>query len=244
MLLTNYKISEDRKSIRFDVPLIEGKVYAIDFRDQRNAEGELLGNNTLYYTLNKKRSPLHPTVNLLENDGFQINKQWQLQDGVLSPSETPGGIIYTKDSYEDFALTLEYKTSKECNSGVFFRTDPKNPVQGGMEIQIASPRLYRGKHVVGALFDAKEPVSQNSKPDGEWNTFHLTCIGSRLIATINGRKVQTADLNAWVTPNQNPDGSKNKFNKALKDFSRTGHIGLQYHGQDISFRNITIQNLK
>jgi hypothetical protein len=55
---------------------------------------------------------------------------------------------------------------------------------------------------------------------------------------------ETADLNAWVTPNQNPDGSKNKFNKALKDFSRTGHIGLQYHGQDISFRNITIQNLK
>ena len=124
--------------------------------------------------------------------------------------------LHHRSSYEDFALTLEYKTSKECNSGVFFRTDPKNPVQGGMEIQIASPGLYRGKHVVGALFDAKEPVSQNSKPDGEWNTFHLTCIGSRLIATINGRKVQTADLNAWVTPNQNPDGSKNKFNRGTQ----------------------------
>ncbi|NCF12661.1 MAG: DUF1080 domain-containing protein [Verrucomicrobiaceae bacterium] len=244
MLLTGYTVAEDRKSIRFDVPLQEGKVYALDLRDQRNAEGELLGNKTLYYTLNKTRTPQAPVVHLLETNGFQMNKQWQVKDGVLGPSETPGGIIYSTEPYEDFSLTLEYKTSKECNSGVFFRTDPKNPVQDGMEIQIASPGLYRGKHVVGALFDAKEPVSQNSKPDGEWNTFHLTCIGSRLIATINGRKVQTADLNAWVTPNQNPDGSKNKFNRALKDFSRNGHIGLQYHGQDISFRNITMQRLK
>jgi hypothetical protein len=244
MLLTGYTVAEDRKSIRFDVPLQEGKVYALDLRDQRNAEGELLGNKTLYYTLNKTRTPQAPVVHLLETNGFQMNKQWQVKDGVLGPSETPGGIIYSTEPYEYFSLTLEYKTSKECNSGVFFRTDPKNPVQDGMEIQIASPGLYRGKHVVGALFDAKEPVSQNSKPDGEWNTFHLTCIGSRLIATINGRKVQTADLNAWVTPNQNPDGSKNKFNRALKDFSRNGHIGLQYHGQDISFRNITMQRLK
>lgn len=244
MLLTNYTVAVDRKSIRFDVPLIEGKVYAINMRDQKNADGEPLGSNIIYYTLNKKRKSPHSNTNLLESDGFPINKHWQVKDGILSPSKTPGGIIYTKEQYEDFTLSLEYKTSKECNSGIFFRTDPKNPVQGGIELQISSPGLYRGRHVVGAIFDAKEPVSQNSKLDGEWNTLHLTCIGSQVLATINGRTVQRANLNNWTTPSQNPDGSKNKFNKALKDFARSGHIGLQYHGQAISYRNITIQRLK
>jgi len=51
------------------------------------------------------------------------------------------------------------------------------------------------------------------------------------------------DLNKWTEAKQNPDGSKNKFNKALKDFKREGHFGLQDHGANVMYRNIKVQPL-
>ena len=85
------------------------------------------------------------SIQLLSADHLSLNKHWVIKDGVLSTSETPGGILWSKAAYGDFKITLEYKTSEKCNSGLFFRTDPKNPVQGGFEIQIASDGLYNGK---------------------------------------------------------------------------------------------------
>ncbi len=68
-------------------------------------------------------------IDLLAN-GMQLSDQWVITDGVLSPSEDPGGIIWSKDIFDDFEISVEYKISPKCNSGLFFRADPKNPVQG------------------------------------------------------------------------------------------------------------------
>lgn len=51
--VSNYKLSKDRKTIRFDVPLTTDKVYTIDFSGQRNTKNTALVNHTAYYTLNK-----------------------------------------------------------------------------------------------------------------------------------------------------------------------------------------------
>ena len=168
---------------------------------------------------------------------------WELKNGVLGTSEKPGGYIWTKKSYADFELSLEYKTSKACNSGVFFRTDPKNAVQGGFEIQIASAGLYDGKHVLGSLYDAREPSAAAGKPDGEWNTMTLTVKGPLVKVVLNGKPILEANLDEWTTANKNPDGSKNKFKTALKDLPREGHIGFQYHGQPVWYRNVSVKKL-
>ena len=168
---------------------------------------------------------------------------WELNGGVLGTSEKPGGYIWTKQSYADFELSLEYKTSKDCNSGVFFRTDPKNAVQGGFEIQIASAGKYDGKHVVGSLYDAREPSEAAGRPDGEWNTMTLTVKGSLINVVLNGKEILEANLDDWTTAKLNPDGSKNKFKTALKDLPRTGHIGFQYHGQPVWYRNVSLKTL-
>ena len=182
-------------------------------------------------------------INLLTLEEINLNKQWVLEKGILAPSETPGGIIWSKGKFSDFTISLEYKTSEKANSGLFFRTDPKNAVQGGFEIQIASPGLYSGKHIVGSLYDAKEPMVAAGKPDGEWNTMELTCKGPGIKAKVNGKKVINVNIDDWKEPNKNPDGSRNKFKTALKELPQTGHIGFQYHGQQVWFRNIRVKSL-
>ena len=182
-------------------------------------------------------------INLLTPEEIDLNKHWVLQKGILSISDTPGGIIWSKRKFGDFTISLEYKTSTKANSGLFFRTDPQNAVQGGFEIQIASPGLYSGKHIVGSLYDAKEPMVAAGKADGEWNNMRLVCKGPSIKAELNGMEVIDVDIDDWNKPNQNPDGSKNKFKKALKDLPHSGHIGLQYHGQPIWFREIKIKGL-
>ena len=109
-------------------------------------------------------------IHLLTPENLQLNDKWVLKDGELFPSEKPGGILWSKEKFGDFKISLEYKTSSKANSGLFFRTDPRNPVQGGFEIQIASDGLYGGKHIVGSLYDAKRAAVEAGKPDGEWNT--------------------------------------------------------------------------
>ena len=182
-------------------------------------------------------------INLLTPEEINLNKHWVLEKGVLSISDTPGGIIWSKRKFADFTISLEYKTSTKANSGLFFRTDPRNPVQGGFEIQIASDGLYGGKHIVGSLYDAKRAAVEAGKPDGEWNTMTLTCKGPMIKATVNGQTTVDVNIDDWTEGNKNPDGSKNKFKTPLKDLPREGHFGLQYHGQQVWFRNVIVKRL-
>ena len=183
------------------------------------------------------------STNLLNAKSLQLNKHWEIAEGVLTTSKTPGGILWTKGKFGDFEVTLEYKTSEKANSGLFFRTDPRNPVQGGFEIQIASPGLYSGKHVLGSLYDAKEASVSAGKPDGEWNVMTLTCKGPSIKATVNGQTTVDVNIDQWTERNKNPDGTKNKFKTPLKDMPRVGHLGLQYHGQPVWFRKFEIKSL-
>ena len=172
-------------------------------------------------------------------DGWQAKKNgWAVEDGVLV--RKPGsGYIWTKKSFGDFVLDLEVKVSRRCNSGIFFRTDPKNAVQGGFEIQVfdTTGKTKLGKHDHGAFYDALAPSANPAKPVGQWDRFIITCKGPKITVSINGKQVVNANLDDWTTGNKNPDGSRNKFKTALKDLPRTGHIGFQDHGQNVWFRN-------
>ncbi len=186
-------------------------------------------------------------VDLLDGnlDHWKMDKAgaWEVKDGVLTTSEKPGGYIWSKEKFENFELTIEYKTSAKCNSGLFFRTDPKNAVQGGFEIQVASAGIYDGKHVAGSLYGAQAPTESAGKPDGEWNTMTLTANGPKITVVLNGKTIVEANIDDWKTANKNPDGTKNKFKTALKDLPRSGRLGFQYHGHPVWFRNVKLKQL-
>ncbi len=170
---------------------------------------------------------------------------WVMEQGVLTAKDH--GTLWTKDSYGNFILDLEFKVAKGANSGVFLRAgDPKN-ILSALEIQVHETTDGGKYGMVGAIYDAMPPSKSMAKPAGEWNHYTITCRDSKVELVFNGAKVIDADLNKWTEAKKNPDGTPNKFAVALKDFSRKGPIGFQgIHGTagaPVWFRNLKIKTL-
>jgi hypothetical protein len=124
---------------------------------------------------------------------------------------------------------------------VFIRTDnPKDNVQTGIEIQVDKPG-GPGKHSVGAVYDLQAPT-KNAGNDG-WNKMVITARGSVLKVQLNGEQIIDMNLDRWSKAGLNPDGTKNKFKAALKNFKREGHIGFQDHNFEVAYRNVRIKPL-
>lgn len=171
---------------------------------------------------------------------------WVFEDGVLVAKA--GGTLWTKESYGNFVLDMEFKVAKAANSGVFLRTGDIKNILSAFEIQIHETTDGAQYGMVGALYNAKPPDKDMAKPAGEWNRYTITCRDSLLTMVFNGETVLNIDLNDWKEANKNPDGTRNKFSVALKDYSRVGPIGLQgLHGKEAApvwFRNMKIMVLK
>lgn len=187
---------------------------------------------------------------------------WEIEDGAMvcrletvtdkkgNQRQKGKGYAWTKKSYGDFELTLTYKLSETANSGVFFRTDKDNPVQGGFEVQLLDNDGFQKikgkkdpKNLNGAFYDAQAAKTDPAHPIGKWNRLKLRCVGPKIEISINGVLVNEVDVDRWDTPNKNPDGSPNKFKTALKKLPRTGRIGFQNHGQVVWFKDVVIQAL-
>ena len=141
---------------------------------------------------------------------------WELKDGVLVAKDHD--TLWTKDSYGNFILDLEFKVAKESNSGVFLRSSDIKKVLAALEIQVHESADASKYGMVGALYDAKPTTKNASKPVGEWNHLTITCRDSLVSVVLNGEEVMTADLNDWPEAKKNPDGTPNKFPVALKDY--------------------------
>jgi hypothetical protein len=164
---------------------------------------------------------------------------WAVEEGVLV-RKTASGDIWTTERFGDFVLDLEFKT--EGNSGVFIRTDkPTDNVQTGIEVQVDKPSKNPGKHSVGAIYDLVAPTKNAAL--SEWNRLVITAEGPKLTVVLNSEKIAEMNLDEWTMGGQNPDGTKNKFKTALKDFKREGHIGFQEHGAGVMYRNVKIKTL-
>jgi hypothetical protein len=181
--------------------------------------------------------------------------EWSIEDGamIFTPGEEGGKNIITKDTFTNFELSLEWKISEGGNSGFFWGVfeDAKYPeaYQTGPEIQVldnerhpdalANPKF----HQAGALYDMVQPEHDVCKPAGEWNVCvlkvnHETNEGS---VTLNGTEIVTFPVHGeqWDNMVEN-----SKF-KGWEGFGKhqTGHIGLQDHGDKVSFKNIKIREL-
>ena len=161
------------------------------------------------------------------------------------------GYLWTKKEFGDFELNLGYKLTEGANSGIFYRSDIDDPVQGGFEIQLMDNEGFKKKtnrvlpprKLNASFYDGVGPKVDSSTPVGQWNQAKLTCEGAKVSFHLNGILAFDINLDDWKEAGKNPDGSTNKFKTALKDLPKTGRIGFQNHGQVVWFRNISVREL-
>ncbi|HLV00804.1 MAG TPA: DUF1080 domain-containing protein [Acidobacteriota bacterium] len=173
---------------------------------------------------------------------------FSVQDGALYCDGSGGGILYYEpQQFQDFVLETEVKVTEGANSGIFFRmSDPSDPVQTGIEIQVLDSygKEELSTHDFGAVYDISAPTANPSLPPGEWNQVRLTAEETRITVEINGQVVNDIDLSEWTEAGRNPDGTPNKFNTAYREMTQSGYIGFQDHGNPVWYRNVRVKLLQ
>lgn len=163
---------------------------------------------------------------------------FELKDGVFHIFGKSGAYMaYEPETFGDFTLHIEFKVTRGANSGVFFRTDPKDPVQGGIEVQVLDDHgVAPNRNGSGAIYDAVTPMFNLARPAGEWNSYDITCRGSEVEVVMNGWRVIHTDLSQMTMP-------VGKFNTPFAELPRDGHIVLQDHGAEVWYKNLVIKRL-
>ena len=186
--------------------------------------------------------------NYLKQD---VSSAWKVENGVLTLAGKGGGDIVTDKEYENFELELEWKIAEGGNSGIFYRVHEdaqyKVPYLTGPEVQILDderhPDAKAGKNnnrTAGSLYDMLPP-SKKANPAGQWNKVRVLVNNNHAEHWMNGVKVVEYNLSGDDWKNMVKDSkfaTWDGFNKYSK-----GHIGLQDHGDIVSFRNIRIREL-
>jgi hypothetical protein len=186
-------------------------------------------------------------------DGWLDSKEMPIgtdhvQHGSLNPHPCNYMLIH-KDVYDNFKLSLDFKISPKCNSGVFIRTFPLKPRAGkdvgfnGIEVAV-DDTMTHGFHDTGAIYDLVQPSENATKPVGEWNHMMIACDRNLIKVEVNDKLVSKMNLDEWTTPNKRADGTDHKFDVAYKDHPRKGYIGLQDHGSDVWYKNVKLLRIK
>lgn len=164
---------------------------------------------------------------------------FEIKDGIfhIFGGNASRYIAYTEEPFGDFQLHVEFKVKKGTNSGVFFRTDPKNPVQGGFEIQVLDDAgTAPNKNSSGSLYDVATPMFNMALPAGDWNSYDIVCQDAHLAVEMNGWKVIDLDLAKMTEP-------IGKFDTPLAQLPHTGDIVLQDHEGEVWYRNLYVKKL-
>ena len=153
------------------------------------------------------------------------NARWAVEDGVLVGTQGENnatGDLFTKDSYEDFLLTVTYRVEWPCNSGVWFRyQSPQKAYQADI-LEYKDPECYSGTlYCPGQMFLAMNTDKTLVDRDG-WNTIKVCAEGDHIQVWINDHKV--ADVH--------------------DDTTDSGRIGFQVHpGEEFGPMKIVVREM-
>jgi len=171
---------------------------------------------------------------------------WEAVDGALTRVSRARDII-TTDPFEDFELTLEWKTVEGGNSGVFFRA-----IEGEGAIYHYAPEIQildddghpdgRSELTSAGSNYGLHPAPRGVvRPVGQWNTIRLLVEGPRVRHWLNGQLIADYEIGGEDWQRR---VAESKF-AAWPDYGMAprGHIGLQEHGSWVAFRNLKLREL-
>jgi len=146
---------------------------------------------------------------------------WTLTDGVVA-ADSGSGFLVSKESYDNFELTLEFYPGPDSNSGVFMRcADPAEITDKTCyEANIFDKRPDQTGRT-GGIPNVAAPTEMIDS-EGQWNSYHIVMDGPHITITLND--VKTVDIE---------DGKL-----------ASGPIALQYAAGSIKFRNVQVGKLE
>ena len=176
---------------------------------------------------------------------------WKIEDGILTVLSSRvegairGGDILTEEVFSDFDLKLQARITPMANSGIkyFVKEYPREngcaPL--GPEYQVIDNN-YRSPlnddQVMGSLYDLKAPENVRLNPVGQWNNIRIVVSGDHVEHWLNGFKIveynrQSEDFDRRV--------AESKFHDVEGYGKIDGHILLQDHRDEVSFKSIKIR---
>ena len=192
-------------------------------------------------------------------NGTAMPANWVIEDqamkvftaeGRKAGQGANGDIVFGAKKYRNFELSIDWKTEKAGNSGIFFnvREVPGKPVYyAAPEVQVLdnidATDNKVASHLAGSLYDMIAADPKTVKPVGEWNTIVIRVKDGKVTHTQNGVKV--VEYSLW-TPEWDAMVQASKFKTFpgfIEGIAKEGYIGLQDHGYAIWFRNIKIREL-
>lgn len=180
-------------------------------------------------------------------------KGWTVEEGVLTVNKGKpqrGGDIITQDTYSNFDLYFEFKLTKAANSGVkYLFTMYEKGGWLGNEYQVLDDEFHpdakagvNGNRKTASLYDVIPAGKKHLKPTGEWNQGRIVVKGSKVSHYLNGKKVLGYDLKSKAYFKA-VEGSKFKAASPVFGTVGEGHILLQDHQDEVSFKNIKLRRL-
>ena len=190
--------------------------------------------------------------------------------GAGEAGASNGGDVILMSKVKNFELEMEWKVGKGSNSGIFYLAQEVTSTdKEGKEVKepiyISSPECQvldnenhpdaklgkDGNRKSSSLYDMIPAKPQNSKPFGEWNKVKIMCYKGTVVHYQNDEPVVEYHLwtPQWKEMLDNSKFSKDKWPLAYELLlncggdNKEGFIGLQDHGDDVWFRNITVKVL-
>lgn len=124
------------------------------------------------------------------------DEKWFVEDGLLVCENGPKkgyGYLATRDYYDDFEMTADFKQESNGNSGIFIRSfvEPVAKVNG-WQVEVApkgcdTGGIYEsyGRGWLIQIPDEKENILK----EGDWNTMRIKVQGDNVTTWLNGQEM-------------------------------------------------------
>jgi len=170
-------------------------------------------------------------------DRWEHRGNWEIEHGAFYRARKGGSLNFIERLVpDDFELRFEWKVSKGCNSGVYYR-----PAQYEYQVldNVHSPYGENPRQAAASLFFCMAPSKDATKPFGAWNTARIIGKGTVIEHWLNDQRVISFD---YTDPKWSKEIELLRI-RGADLAARGGKLWLQDHGQPVWFRNLRMREI-